>query len=97
MRALIANRFNWGGTFLAQDVDDHVGDWYVHDPERVSLESPERLTLHREHNMIRFSNGVPTQMWFSQHEDGEAFTYDCLEKQGIRVRLPGFFEPPCRN
>ncbi|MCJ1376081.1 hypothetical protein MMC20_007319 [Loxospora ochrophaea] len=37
-----------------------------------------------EHNMIRFSNGVPQEVWYSQHEDGEAFTYDCLEKQGVR-------------
>lgn len=34
--------------------------------------------------MIRFANGTPTQMWFSQHGFGEAFTYDCLEKQGNR-------------
>ena len=34
--------------------------------------------------MIRFQNGVPSQVWFSQHSFGEAFTYDCLEKQGVR-------------
>ena len=37
-----------------------------------------------EHNMIRFQNGIPSQVWFSQHGFGEAFTYDCLEKQGVR-------------
>lgn len=37
-----------------------------------------------EHNMIRFQNGTPIQVWFSQHGFGEAFTYDCLEKQGVR-------------
>lgn len=37
-----------------------------------------------EHNMIRFANGKPTQVWYSQHAFGEAFTYDCLEKQGDR-------------
>ncbi|KAL8829563.1 MAG: hypothetical protein Q9170_006116 [Blastenia crenularia] len=37
-----------------------------------------------EHNMIRFANGTPTQVWYSQHGFGEAFTYDCLEKQGTR-------------
>ncbi|KAI4104591.1 MAG: hypothetical protein L6R37_003195 [Teloschistes peruensis] len=56
--------YNWGGTLLGQDVDEHVGDW--------------------EHNMIRFANGKPTQVWYSQHAFGEAFTYDCLEKQGDR-------------
>ena len=37
-----------------------------------------------EHNMIRFSNGVPQAVWYSQHGNGEAFTYSCLEKQGVR-------------
>ena len=37
-----------------------------------------------EHNMIRFQNGVPSQVWYSQHSNGEAFTYSCLEKQGVR-------------
>ena len=37
-----------------------------------------------EHNMIRFNNGVPQAVWYSQHSDGEAFTYGCLEKQGQR-------------
>lgn len=34
--------------------------------------------------MIRFQNGVPSQVWYSQHGFGEAFTYDSLEKQGLR-------------
>jgi len=37
-----------------------------------------------EHTMVRFTNGQPQSMWFSQHADGEAFTYGCLEKQGTR-------------
>lgn len=37
-----------------------------------------------EHNMIRFENGTPSTMWFSQHGNGQAFTYECLEKKGIR-------------
>ena len=37
-----------------------------------------------EHNMIRFSNGVPQAIWYSQHNNGEAFTYSCVEKQGQR-------------
>ena len=35
---------------------------------------------------MRFSNGVPQAMWFSQHSGGQAFTYNCLEKNGVRVR-----------
>ncbi len=34
--------------------------------------------------MIRFQDGVPSQVWYSQHGFGEAFTYSCLEKQGVR-------------
>lgn len=37
-----------------------------------------------EHNMIRFKNGAPQAIWYSQHAYGEAFTYDAVEKQGIR-------------
>ena len=37
-----------------------------------------------EHNMIRFINGKPTQMWFSQHGNGQAFTYTAVEKEGVR-------------
>ncbi|OJI85831.1 hypothetical protein ASPTUDRAFT_55436 [Aspergillus tubingensis CBS 134.48] len=37
-----------------------------------------------EHNMIRFDNGVPQAIWYSQHAGGEAFTYDATEKQGKR-------------
>lgn len=35
--------------------------------------------------MIRFSNGVPTYVWFSQHSNGEAFAYDVVHKNGLRV------------
>lgn len=30
--------------------------------------------------MIRFRDGVPETIWFSQHGNGEAFTYDAVEK-----------------
>ncbi|KAJ5233991.1 uncharacterized protein N7469_005757 [Penicillium citrinum] len=37
-----------------------------------------------EHNMIRFANGTPNAIWYSQHASGQAFTYDAVEKKGIR-------------
>ena len=37
-----------------------------------------------EHNMIRFKDGVPQQIWYSQHNNGEAFTYKTVEKEGER-------------
>ncbi|PYH94100.1 vacuolar protein sorting-associated protein 62 [Aspergillus ellipticus CBS 707.79] len=35
-----------------------------------------------EHNMMRFENGTPKALWYSQHSGGEAFTYDATEKKG---------------
>ena len=35
--------------------------------------------------MIRFENGQPKAIWYSQHANGEAFTYDAVEKDGRRV------------
>ena len=33
-----------------------------------------------EHNMIRFVDEKPSQVWFSQHSAGQAFEYKVLEK-----------------
>ena len=33
-----------------------------------------------EHNMIRFKNGKPVALWYSQHASGEALTYSVVEK-----------------
>ncbi|RFU76897.1 vacuolar sorting-associated 62 [Trichoderma arundinaceum] len=40
-----------------------------------------------EHSMVRFCNGVPSQIFLSQHEGGEAFSYDALEKIGKRALI----------
>ncbi|OBT88770.1 hypothetical protein VE02_02409 [Pseudogymnoascus sp. 03VT05] len=37
-----------------------------------------------EHNMIRFRDGVPEAIWFSQHGGGQAFAYGAVEKIGKR-------------
>ena len=37
-----------------------------------------------EHNMIRFQDGMPKEIWYSQHGNGEAFTYKTVEKKGVR-------------
>ncbi|QIW99236.1 hypothetical protein AMS68_004754 [Peltaster fructicola] len=39
-----------------------------------------------EHNMVRFMNGQPTGLWYSQHSNGEAFTYDATEKYNGGLR-----------
>ncbi|KAE8354262.1 hypothetical protein BDV28DRAFT_164363 [Aspergillus coremiiformis] len=40
--------------------------------------------FYAEHNMIRFSEGVPQAIWYSQHAFGQAFTYRATEKKGKR-------------
>ncbi|KAF2220247.1 hypothetical protein BDZ85DRAFT_204142 [Elsinoe ampelina] len=37
-----------------------------------------------EHNVVRFNNGQPQQVWYSQHANGEAFSYSAVSKEGIR-------------
>ncbi|KAB8236892.1 uncharacterized protein BDW43DRAFT_297914 [Aspergillus alliaceus] len=40
--------------------------------------------FYAEHNMIRFSEGVPQAIWYSQHASGQAFTYRATEKKDKR-------------
>ncbi|EFR02498.1 vacuolar protein sorting protein 62 [Nannizzia gypsea CBS 118893] len=37
-----------------------------------------------EHNMIRFRNGKPEAVWYSQHAAGQAFQYSATDKRGGR-------------
>ncbi|PBP24049.1 hypothetical protein BUE80_DR005137 [Diplocarpon rosae] len=39
-----------------------------------------------EHNMIRFEDNKPQMMWFSQHGNGQAFTYKSVEKMSKSMR-----------
>lgn len=39
-----------------------------------------------EHNMVRFENGMPQAVWYSQHGNGQAFTYDTVQKFQSGVR-----------
>jgi hypothetical protein len=36
--------------------------------------------MNREHNMVRFKDGQPQAVWFSQHDFGEAYTYSAVQK-----------------
>ncbi|KAJ4349060.1 Vacuolar protein sorting-associated protein 62 [Ascochyta clinopodiicola] len=40
-----------------------------------------------EHTTVRFHNGVPKAVFFSEHAFGEAYTWDAVEKMGKRVSL----------
>lgn len=37
-----------------------------------------------EHCMIRFENGVPRGVFFSEHEGGQAYAFDAVERRGDR-------------
>jgi hypothetical protein len=37
-----------------------------------------------EYNMIRFHDGAPRAIWYSQHAYGQAFTYNAVEKKDDR-------------
>lgn len=41
-----------------------------------------------EHNMIRFQDGQPTAIWYSQHGNGQAFTYRAVEKDTLQNLRP---------
>ena len=40
-----------------------------------------------EHTLVRFKDGRPHAVFFSEHSWGEAYTWDAVEKYGQRVRL----------
>lgn len=42
-----------------------------------------------EHTTVRFHNGVPKAVFFSEHAFGEAYTWDAVEKIGRRVSYAG--------
>ncbi|KIY01533.1 uncharacterized protein Z520_03085 [Fonsecaea multimorphosa CBS 102226] len=52
------------------------GNWVLNLP---SLEFGDHVG-DWEHTMVRFVNGAPQAMWFSQHTSGEAFTYSAVQK-----------------
>ena len=37
-----------------------------------------------EHTMVRFINGVPDVVYYSEHASGTAFKYSVVEKIGVR-------------
>lgn len=63
--------YNWGGIVRVPILDIDIGNYGDHVGDW-------------EHNMVRFVNGQPTYVWYSQHNNGEAFKYDVLEKRGLR-------------
>lgn len=45
-----------------------------------------------EHNAVRFVNGLPESVFYSEHSGGAAYEYQAVEKIGLRVcsSLPGY-------
>jgi len=51
-----------------------------------------------EHSLIRFKDGKPKAVFFSEHSFGEAYSYEAVEKIGQRVRIkPSLFLPAIAN
>lgn len=42
-----------------------------------------------EHCMIRFENGVPRAMFLSEHEGGQAYAWEALEKRAMNATING--------
>lgn len=63
--------YNWGGLVTVPVLDLSIGNYGDHVGDW-------------EHNMVRFVNGIPTYIWYSQHSNGEAFNYNATEKDGQR-------------
>lgn len=40
-----------------------------------------------EHSMVRFVDGVPRWIFLSQHQGGDTYTFEAVEKKGQRVCL----------
>ncbi|EEP75583.1 conserved hypothetical protein [Uncinocarpus reesii 1704] len=66
-------------TIVVTEREDGVVDaFYFY----FNASNPEKW--HREHNMIRFKNGQPQAIWYSQHAGGRAFAWDAVNKRGLR-------------
>lgn len=46
----------------------------------IASRETELTRKYREHTMMRFVGGTPTAIWYSQHEYGEAFLYQAVQK-----------------
>ncbi|KAL8291470.1 hypothetical protein RQP46_002448 [Phenoliferia psychrophenolica] len=57
---------------VAVDKSDSIGPGFVD------------IFYHWEYNMIRFLNGEPESIFYSQHSDGFAYAWDTVEKEGLR-------------
>jgi hypothetical protein len=51
------------------------------------LSKPAQTDKYREHSMIRFVSGIPKYIWLSQHSNGEAYTFSCLQKDPTCKRV----------
>lgn len=57
---------------------------YPHTVSARNLHPPGNHVGDWEHTMVRFINGKPEAIWYSQHANGQAFKYNVVEKAGDR-------------
>lgn len=56
---------------------NHIGDWYVRGFRADPLcRSSFSFNLYREHTMVRFRDGEPVGIFYSQHAGGAAYEWD---------------------
>lgn len=76
--------YDQGNKVLGIEFGDHVGDCKLLPPFPLFSNLSSHCPRTGEHNMIRFQDGVPQSLWYSQHASGEAFTYNAVQKSGVR-------------
>lgn len=61
---------------------------------RYRIPLTDLRSIRREHNMVRFRDGKPTGIYFSQHSDGAAYQWGdaALSKEDERVSQRGYVQ-----
>ena len=73
--------YNWGGEVLGFDALNFGKSCHLRSLEiLLTYNSQGNHVGDWEHNMVRFLNGVPQAVWYSQHANGQAFKYPSVEK-----------------
>ncbi|KAI4522055.1 hypothetical protein K525DRAFT_223654 [Schizophyllum commune Loenen D] len=84
------NGLSWApATIIAADKGDFVDVFYFYfySYNHGTTFLGTRLGNHVgdwEHSMVRFVDGAPTHVYLSAHSGGYAYTYDAVEKRGVR-------------
>ncbi|KAG7129487.1 putative vacuolar protein sorting-associated protein TDA6 like [Verticillium longisporum] len=78
-----------GQVFLTADVDVESRPEWLHSHSSIphTWRDDNEEPHHDYHCMMRFEHGIPRGIFFSEHEGGQAYTYNAVEKRGDRPVL----------